>query len=219
MDKLIQGIVVSRGGNHEEVVTAVAGASVYAWLNSKDDPIWDQFFDGHFTKLVFRGTQAQFDAMKRHSVSSFGFGTVKALGMKPYWKDSAIQTLNEMQVSGLDRPRLGFEAYQHYQFAPIASARRQKVYVAINPDLPMTTGKTASQVAHGLLGWAVAHPGFRPLVDNGTISGDYWGITDDRLAFERLSEAADAGDAVRIVDDGLTEIDPDSTTVIAGVLP
>jgi hypothetical protein len=216
MDKLVQGIVISRGGTHEEVVTAVAGASVFAWLNTQTDPVWDQFFDGHFTKLVFRGTQTQFDAMKRYSASSYEFGTVKALGLKPYWKDSAVQTLNEMQVSGLERPRLGFGALEHFKFESIGSSRRRKVYVAINPDLVMSTGKTASQVAHGLLGWAVANPDFKPLHG---VTGDSWSVTDNRLAFERLSQAADAGYALRIVDDGLTEIDPDSTTVIAGYLP
>ena len=150
------------------------------------------------------------------SASAVTIGNVKALGLKPYWKDSAVQTLNEMQVSGLDRPRIGFESMEHFQFAPIASSRRPKLYVAINPDLEMTTGKTASQVAHGLLAWATTHPNFRPLTDNGGFTGDAWGVTDNRLAFERLS---DATDAITIVDDGLTEIDPDSTTVIAGFLP
>lgn len=207
--KLVQNIAVSSTGCHEEVVTSVTSASVLAYVNSQEymQPEWSEWLRGAFTKTVRRGTNTQFRALRSKAAATVEFGACTALGFAPCNAENIPDPLPKMQVAGLDRTRVGFENLKMPTYSHTSSLSSQRLWVCINPDLVMSTGKTAAQAAHGLFGWSLRH-------NLHAVHGE-WEVTDDRNAWNHF-KYSEAADVVRIIDEGLTEIEPGSTTVLVG---
>src|SRR5690606_12311713 len=123
-------------------------------LNTQDDPRWEKWLSGRFTKTVRRGTGAQMDAMREEAAAIITVGEVEVVGFAPLSYEDMPKALLKMQVANLDRPRGNNEisGRVHYTTGTPASP-----VVFVNEDLGMTTGKTAAQVAHAVMAWLISH--------------------------------------------------------------
>lgn len=142
--ELVQPIAVARSGSHEDLIAAVAAASLAAYLDHGDDPAWEQWLAGRFTKSVRRGTTAQLEAMAPAALSVIKRGEAVAYGFAPMPYDEYPTPLRKMQVQGTERPRA-----DHW-------ADQGNPSLLLNGDLGMSTGKAAAQAAHGLWIWWLA---------------------------------------------------------------
>lgn len=199
MSELVQPIAISKGrGSHEEVVHAVALASVLAWLNHPDRPSWEQWLSGRFTKSVRRGTPSQMAAVSPLNMSFVRIGEVEAMGFEPMAYEDFPHHLSKMQVANTERPRA--DLWPVYEEGPC---------IWVNEDLEMSTGKTAAQVAHGLFAW---------LLKRSEQERQDW-LEGIPLLIEPKPEASlrkitpERG-GIWIEDAGLTETEPGSLTVV-----
>ncbi len=93
--------------------------------------------------------------------------------------------------------------------APAAgSARPDAVTYLLNPDAPMSSGKTLAQIAHAAV-MAAEDPALAPWVERGCPGRV---LAPGRSAFAR---AAAGAVAARVEDAGLTEVAPGTVTVVA----
>lgn len=207
----IQPIVVRRSGSHEEMIAAVASASVLAYAESADDPSWVQWLSGPFTKSVRRGTNGQVTLASTlpEAQSTVDVGDAEAHGFLPVQYKDMPPLLRKMQVSGTEQVRTG--RWVHAA-VPDAVAVATPTLV-LNPSVAMTTGKTAAQAAHGsFLWWLGLGPTDRKLwADNDCALSVCQALTPATFA-----RAVDAAAAV-VTDAGFTEIPAGSLTV--AVLP
>lgn len=195
----VQQIVVSTSGTHEDVVTAVALASVHSYQQYREHPevkdAWDAWLSGRFTKTV-RESRKHTDvdrAMNEPFTVAARVGSAVAVAFCP--QEGMEGWMKRLRVTGLNRPR------GSWFFAP-------KIIpciptVVINPNLSMTTGKTAAQAAHGAMGWLIEH------------GDDEFSFSDDLRHFRALERIKSS---LKIDDAGLTEVAPGTNTVLVGVL-
>jgi peptidyl-tRNA hydrolase len=145
---LIQTIVVAKSGTHEEMVEAVARASVHAWLATPDNPAWAPWLAGSFGKTIRRARPIEIDRAKDHVVSAVRVGDAEAFACLPHDKETMPATLRRLQVGGTNRPRGTWAT-------PTPRGDSEALpWLTINNSLEMSTGKTAAQVAHALFAWA-----------------------------------------------------------------
>ncbi len=141
VEDLVQPILVVKSGTHEELVRAVATASLQAYLDSKDHPNWLPFLSGRFTKSV-RRTRRDIDKIQSEIGGSLvTIGEGRALAFPPYRYKEMPKLIIEGQVSGLELERSG------------DWGGGGGLGIVINQDLMMSSGKTAAQVAHAVMGW------------------------------------------------------------------
>lgn len=198
MSPLVQAIAVRRSGSHEEVVTAVARASVLAYVASPERPEWESWLAGPFTKTVRRGTNAQVTAVAARAASEVSVGGALAHGFVPASYEEMDPALRKMQVGSFERERTG--CWPEGDAGPL---------LAVSPDVPMTTGKAAAQVAHGLFGWylTLEDPERAAWVAQGA---PFRVVGPDQRRFRDLVSQA----IVRIEDAGFTEVPSGSLTVV-----
>lgn len=201
MPDLVQCIAVARSGTHEQVVRAVAAASVRAWLTSPDDPAWAAWLSGRFVKSVRRGRPAELARARPLAASEVHVGDAVALGFAPTLPDGMPKVLAKMQVSGTDMERTG--NWGEVTAGPL---------LVQNPLVEMSTGKTAAQAAHALFLWALtldADARARWVADDAPFQVT---VAPDPAAFA----AVDAD--VQVRDAGFTEISAGTTTfkVVSG---
>jgi len=192
---LVQPILVTSEGSHEDIVMAVVLASIGA-LEEISDPNWAAWAAGQFTKSV-RRVKREADMVRAMDEAEFHLArvrTAKAVAFAPMVEFP--KTIARARVKGLDATRSG--SWWTFPGAPT---------VALNPDVKMSTGKTAAQAAHAAMAWRLKNP---------TVNSDIgltFSITDDRKTFNRLNQCEDA---IRINDAGLTELTPGTLTAIVG---
>jgi peptidyl-tRNA hydrolase len=180
------------------VVTAVALASLLALVATPEDPAWQEWLDGRWTKTVRRGTGPQLEAAAPFAARLVEVGDARAYGFVPLTYDELPAPLRKMQVAQFERERVG----------DLPDPGRGPV-VAVNPELEISTGKTAAQAAHGLFRWWVdrADDEQAAWLDAGH---PLWVRTAlDHEAWRRLR--ADASGVIH--DSGLTETEPGALTV------
>lgn len=197
MVDLVQPIAVSKTGSHEDSVVAAATASIEAYHNTPG-PTWAPWLSGIFTKSVRRATTSQLDAVTTSSGSRVCRGESVAIASWPRSYADFPKEWRKMQVQGTDFYRTG--CWGDDNGGPL---------VSINNNVTMTSGKTAAQVAHAL---------FMVYLDMDPASRDVW--ASDAYPFhvqERpVSDMVKACSGLYVVRDaGLTEIAPDTATVIA----
>lgn len=201
MSDLVQAIAIEKNaGSHEDVVRAVALASVLAWILTPEDPRWKAWLAGRFTKSVRRGTAGQIAAAQEDAKAIVGCGEAVAYGFIPSTYEDMSKPLSKMQVSGSEFERSG-------QW--IVESEGPAVW--INSDIEMSTGKTAAQAAHGLFAWVLrlSDEERDHWVENGTP------VTFLEVPAKEIKALAKLESAVPIVDAGFTEIDPGTMTVVA----
>lgn len=203
MAGLVQPIAVSKTGTHEDVVRAVAAASVFAFLKTNADPEWGEWLAGPFTKTVRRGTNSQFDAAIEVGIVRTQQGDAQAVAGKPVSYEDMGLPWSKMQVSGLERERVGWGVHERQPGDPL---------FCVNPHIEMSTGKTAAQVAHALFSWVLKQDvaGVAEWVTNG--AGFY--IVEDAELWDGIVGCYPRP-LVEIVDAGFTEIAPQTTTVVS----
>lgn len=196
MDDLVQPIAVARSGSHEDLIAAVASASLDAYLDHGDDPAWDQWLNGRFTKSVRRATASQLAAVAPLALAVVQRGDAVAYGFAPMPYSEYPGPIRKMQVQGTERPRSG-------NWADFGSPS-----LVLNGGLEMSTGKAAAQAAHGLwIWWLTATITER---QEWEASGRPLSVCEyDSEAFRRTLQITD----VVVRDAGLTEVEPGTVTV------
>lgn len=198
--ELVQPIALRRSGTHEDALLAVARASTLAYYNTPDDPAWDLWLSGRFTKTVRRAKPAQFDALRDTAAAEAVSDEAAALAFAPVTYDDMATPLRKLQVSGTELPRRGWDALDEH-------AGTTAPLLVINEALGASTGKLCAQAAHGCLAWFLqASPDTR----------DAW-AADARLYVTGADDPVRAlpgrQPTITIVDAGLTEIPPGSISV------
>lgn len=197
MGELVQAIAITKNaGSHEDVVVAVAKASVLSWLLTRDDPSWDDWLKGLFTKSVRRGAVNKVKELESHAAYFVSNGRFDIAAFKPMLYEDFPAGLLKMRVSDFELQRVGIWA---------RSDSGPTVYV--NNEIKMSTGKTAAQVAHGLFGVALKADETR--LDEWVSEGLPLTVCDSRIS----GDLENSDRFVRIEDAGLTEIEPGSITV------
>lgn len=214
--KPVQPIVVNGRGTHEEVCESVVLAVLdsYERASKRDfetgrDQWWAEWLNEAFTKSV----RVSKSATKFVNLFNLGCdigggrgasGESLAVAFPPcpekYWE----RDITIARVAGFERPRTG----QWY-------VDREQVTVCPNPRLTMTTGKTASQMAHAALAWRVQFGVPHAKFSFSDSQADFDDLNDENRL---LSSDARRAFTTPIVDNGLTEIRPNSLTAIAGFL-
>jgi len=201
MADLVQAVAIRKNvGSHQDVIRAVALASVIAWVTSYEDPAWSSWLKGRFTKSVRRGTAGQVEAAAEFAASDVMVGEARALGFVPSAYEDMVQPLPKMQVSGTEYPRS-----ENWVVDPEGPT------IFINHNAEMSTGKTAAQAAHGLFAWALRldQEGREHWVGQG------FPVTFLEAPARQIKIMAELEGAVPIFDAGFTEIDPGTLTVVA----
>lgn len=191
LDALVQALCVPKRMpcTAQDLYHAAASASVSALLARGDDePYWDDWLGGRFTKSVRRvRSDAAWDRLTpvAHVVTS-GKATVAALAPMPY-RELPTEAA-KAQVQGVLLP-VGND---------VTPARLQ---LMIDGGLSMSAGKAAAQAAHALMiralieGWT-AIPEFSVHVVTGCDLADRW------------------SDEFGVVDSGLTELPGPTRTAV-----
>jgi len=205
MSDLVQAILIPKGDHiHEDVVVAVATASVKALVFTRQFPIWDEWLAGPFTKTVRRATITQFDDATEYAVAAAQEGDTQVIATAPMRYEDFPKCIAKAQVQGTDYPHRG-----SYLWPPILSD--DEPLVAINPRVEMTTGKTAAQVAHGLMAAILRRD---PEWIKGWVERQCpWGCFVAPTVSEFDSWATNS--PVHINDAGYTEVEPGTLTVVA----
>ena len=197
---LVQAILVSKAGSHEEMIEAVARASLKAYREGEGER-WREWLAGRFTKSVRRSGRDLAEVQRQIGGVLVKVGFATALAMTPMRYEEMPKLLREAQVQGTNRPRGG-----------AWPADEQGLRLTVNGDLDMSTGKAAAQVAHGLLAWWLqASEGER----------QHWQDQGEGLWILEVSQPTMAmmHGHVSIHDAGLTEIEAGSLTVKVQGLP
>lgn len=191
---LVQPIVVARTGTHEHVVTAVAAASVAAWLDTSANADWEVWLSGRFTKTVRRPKKNSHLDTLTGAASDVTVGDARAVAFTPVTYDAMPAAIRRMRVDGCDHERTG--TWQRAGSGPT---------LFVNAAVPMTTGKTAAQAAHALFAWAL-QLGANERAD--------WYAAQQPFTITELAGGAfdDVTADVTITDAGLTEIEAGTTT-------
>ena len=143
MAELVQPVVLLRSGSHEDAIRCVAEASLRAYVAAPDLHEWQEWLSGIFTKTVRRAKPAEYEKAKgAGALVEVCHGDARALAFAPYPADALTGPIARLQVSGTELPRLGWGD----------RLGNEHVFVAINNDLDMSTGKAAAQAAHALWG-------------------------------------------------------------------
>jgi len=197
----VQPIIVPNRGTHENTIKAVVFAAYAAFMGRFANPHypienWDKWLAGSFTKSIRRADEKlwkKIHLLSGKTIVSLDGGTGQAIAFPPM--KEFPKEIKKCQVADTDFERTGW-------IHPPANG----FVLAINPNVQMTTGKTAAQCAHAYLGFHLSYPDIRCSLR----------ITDDPIAFQVLKNSRK--EKVEINDAGFTEVDPGTLTVIAGIL-
>lgn len=194
--KLVQAIAV-KPSTHRDTICAVALASTRAFLTPHNRSCWHEWLKASMTKSVRRATKPAALAACRADplvTATAKVGEAQAFAYLPMPYEDFPKHLSRLQVSGLniaDEPS-GI------------SLDDRALFVEINAELDMTTGKTAAQVAHALVLWSLEAP--QAVLDR------FWAAPSLHLRYCDFDDPEEPGDIV-IHDNGLTEVAPGSATV------
>lgn len=220
----VQPIVVAKTGTHETTVLVSALASVGVWSESHaDSPFpaanYEHWLSGPFTKTVRRASTSQVDVLIAWAAKNkipCSVATIDgsiALAFPPMRYEDMLKRIARLQVSGTDFVWMNKPGVR-LNPDPL---RRKPVTVAVNADL--STGKAAAAAAHALWAWMlpIAHSARRA----DTAFFDSWKDAGRPFALTFVSQEvllrmkAAGNSAYPVVDSGLTEVAPSTTTAVA----
>ncbi|KIA72668.1 hypothetical protein ANMWB30_24360 [Arthrobacter sp. MWB30] len=193
----VQAIAV-RPSTHFETISAVAIASnvMFAAADQTSEP-WRSWLNSDYTKNV-RSIRRPAELTRVEAMDAatarFTSGRATAFAFEPLPYADFPQPLKKLQVTGLDLPR------SDSSFTVVGPI---KPLVAINSNLTMSTGKTAAQVAHGLMLW---------LREQDEATMNLWKMRPClRMRVAPLETLEQPG--VTVIDNGHTELEPHTATV------
>lgn len=208
LDEHVQPIVVAMAGTHEDTALAAALACATVWVDNRDDPAWGLWLAGPFGKSVRRARRpAAFERVLAElsadgPVDTEQVGEAVAFAGVPVTYGRMPSLYGSLQVSGTQCSP-GDGRSSRYGYGPT---------LLVDESLDMSTGKTAAQAAHGLLGWLLAGGEDRVV----RWAGGRRGATLRMAGHSTFTAALSHADLV-VRDAGRTEVDPGSATV--AVLP
>ncbi|GAA4745828.1 aminoacyl-tRNA hydrolase [Gordonia alkaliphila] len=200
-----------------DLLAAAAQATALACLDPRSEPgaPWAAEFDawcaGRIRKIARRARGAQWAAAADLPGVTAQVGQAQARAFVPGPVGTTDRRLTKLQIEGTD-------VEGELPGTPIVDGRGARLCLWVAPDLPMTVGKLAAQVAHASMLGAVLVP---------TDQAQRW-FDDgcpvqvcqaDRRRWAELLEGETRGAAIVVRDAGYTEIAPGSATVIAAPLP
>lgn len=210
----VQPILVSKGGSHLSTIAAAARASALAYLADAENPAWESWLDGPFTKTVRRVTHDKLAAAQA-AARERGEKTVRvdvegssAVAYAPLLAAELPREVARAQVSGTDFPLDDTQ--------PCADGSPFTVML----DSALTTGKASAQAAHAVWIWMLSR-----LTDNPEQVRE-WAARGAPARIELVRAAVVQGikrndfgqDGLMFVHDaGWTEVEPGSLTAV--VLP
>lgn len=213
LGELVQTIIVAPA-SHEETVWCAAAAAGDALLTLPGP--WEEWLSGPSTKTVRRvKTAEQLDkavavmAAAGHSAATVACGGAVAAGFAPILAGDVPKRIARLQVSGLDVP-------PDPDRQSVTGDGDVAVVLVINPAAAMTTGKTAAQAAHALVGWLTgpATPTQRAAHADRLATFELRTLASPAM-FDRLALRS----PVTIRDAGRTEIQPGTRTVCVMTQP
>lgn len=166
-------------------------------------PAFDAWCAGAIRKVVRRARGAQWTAAQDLPGVTVQADGAQARAYVPGPVGELDRRLSRLQIGGTDVPG-------DLPFSPPATG----LCLWLAPELPMTVGKAAAQVAHAAM---LAVPLLPPeVVDGWYRDGCPLAVRQaDPVRWPRLRAAVSAGRAVAVHDAGYTEVRPGSCTVIA----
>lgn len=195
-EKLVQALVVlhREENRHEATLQAVGQASLQAFPGEGSS--WDSWLQASWTKTVRRARPKDFQRLQALPLAEGGplfhlVGEVEVLAWEPQAYEAMHPLLRRTQVSGL----------AYHESPPLPGTAP----LAVRESLPMSTGKAAAQVAHGL--W------------KGYLLGLWGQEAKPHLTLLGEEEFQDLrGRAAAVIRDaGLTELPGPTDTILVGV--
>lgn len=202
-EEWVQAILVGPDGSHLGVIESAAKASTLALAKNPSDPSWRAWLAGQFTKTVRRvkpTVLAQVEALGATLVTESSGAVAAALPPSLY--ADLPKAAARAQVQGLQRD-LPEPSWQ-----PSSG-----LWVVLNADLGMSTGKAAAQAAHALMAAAVEFSGLDPAALRAAAQQARFAWVASRT-FETLAQRAE----VVIADAGHTEVAAGTRTALALVV-
>ncbi|WP_104179467.1 aminoacyl-tRNA hydrolase [Arthrobacter sp. B0490] len=186
---------------------AIASVSAYAsdlFTACGDTTSWDAWLDGRFTKSVRRAdvkTYSKVVAELHGEATEAVVGRARALAFRPAPYEQYPKVLSRLQVGGTHLPQVPGTRRASDGTAPTP-------VIVLDAALKMTTGKAAAQASHALFAWFLTldEDTQRAWATRPTGTVMFFGPEDFR------DFVAKAVPGSVIVDAGLTEIAPSSTT-------
>ncbi|MHA7209551.1 peptidyl-tRNA hydrolase [Arthrobacter sp. MDT1-65] len=186
---------------------AIASVSAYAsdlLTPCGDTTSWEAWLDGRFTKSVRRADVKAYSKVVselHNEATEAVVGRARALAFRPAPYEQYPKTLARLQVSGTHLPQVPGTRRASDGTAP-------NPVIVLNADLEMTTGKAAAQASHALFAWFLTLDEDTQRAWSDKLTGTVLFLdAEDFTAFP----AKAVPDSI-IVDAGLTEIAPSSTT-------
>lgn len=195
-------------------ICAAAIASVAAYASDLltpcgDTSSWATWLDGRFTKSVRRADLKAYSKVVNElhiEAAEAVVGRARALAFRPASYEQYPKALARLQVSGTHLPRVPGTHRASDGTAP-------NPVIVLNEGVAMTTGKAAAQASHALFAWFLTLDRATKTLWLSKLTGTVMFLdSDDFEAFK----AKAVPDSV-IVDAGLTEVDPNTTTAFVMV--
>lgn len=204
---LVQAIAVAPGTHFQTVAAVSIASAVSATHAPAGHTSWSAWMGQAFTKTVRRAKRPiEIETLENDPLVAHRhqLGSARAFAYAPMAYDDFPSHLRKLQVANLDVDRSLDPHLDHWE-SPTDSARGPlDPLVVINRDVPMSTGKTAAQVAHALVAWSHRLPRDSQLE---------WAQNPSlRLLVADLDRIPEAG-SITIRDNGLTEVVPGTATV------
>lgn len=204
----VQPIFVAKTGAHETTVMLGALASLRVRfapnVTVEVEDQFEQWLSGPFTKTVRRGSHEQLAKVLQWAqenevpYAQNTEGDSSALALPPMRYEDMPKVMARLQVSGTD-------------FARAEAPRPPDPLLTLHLWDHLTTGKATAQAAHGAWAYHLAHP--TAFSDAQFEAGDF--ISVEFVTADKLAELASHESACSIRDNGLTEVDPQTLTVVA----
>lgn len=213
----MQAIAV-KASDHFETITAVAVASGLSLAKViTGEPMnkhfgsfiyvpdhWQEWLDADYGKSVRRIRRpAEQERLLRYEYqyTAFTVGEATAYAFAPMLRTDYPSALNKLQVTGLELPQETSNATWTFGLPGNTAPS-----FAINADITMSTGKTAAQLAHGLMLWVLK----TQRTDKELLQ--QW-VQNPRLSmsYQTLDPCGDP--RTTVIDNGHTELPPNTPTV------
>jgi peptidyl-tRNA hydrolase len=129
--------------SHEEALLATVSGIITLFDDPRSQEEWkqpiDSWINGRIRKVARRARGAAWDKVQELPGVTVDFGKAQLRVLLPHPVEETPIEVKKLQVAGLDLPKTGFTASEQADVT---------LSVSLNPDVPMTTGKSMAQIGH-----------------------------------------------------------------------